>query len=232
MFRPLPWIAFAAACGVSHDVVEKDATPGAPAAPAPPVEVAAGLQPSGPVAGMPSVHVSYVSDDRFCSGTALTTTIAGPVAANDEPLRAFFAVSAPTGLSFDPDDKSAVEESLRRFNAFVETMKTLGATATKHYEEQLRSTDPAVSVPAAARISQISHRFATVMLHMEIPEDVRTGEFAEDKINAFCDKMEDVAEPLLQRAQEAATQCAARASEAGPGWWENVCRPTRNVADR
>jgi len=58
---------------------------------------------------------------------------------------------------------------------------------------------------------------------MEIPLSVRSGEFAADKIGVFCDKIEEMAEPILIRSESAAKVCADQASWMQPGWWTNVC---------
>lgn len=57
----------------------------------------------------------------------------------------------------------------------------------------------------------------------EVPADVRTGEFAQDKIDAFCGQLNEMAAAIIARAEEATQVCAQRVAEAGEGWWTSVC---------
>jgi hypothetical protein len=48
---------------------------------------------------------------------------------------------------------------------------------------------------------------------LEIPASVRTGPYADDKIEAFCDALIGAAEPVQQRAITAYEACVSRADE-------------------
>ena len=78
--------------------------------------------------------------------------------------------------------------------------------------------------PWAARIGQISQNFSDALFTAEIPKNVRTGEFADEKVEAFCDKMTEVAEPLEARSLEAYGVCLSKSTELG--WfsdWSKLC---------
>ena len=84
--------------------------------------------------------------------------------------------------------------------------------------------DPANSITAAARIGQISQNFSDALFTAEIPKDVRTGEFADEKVEAFCDRMTEVAEPLEARSLEAYGVCLSKSTDLG--WfsdWSKLC---------
>ena len=76
---------------------------------------------------------------------------------------------------------------------------------------------------AAARLAQIYWRLASVIARGEIPADVRTGDFAEDKINTFCDALAEQAEPIQALGEQAAGACADKQKGVAAGWWNDVC---------
>jgi hypothetical protein len=122
-----------------------------------------------------------------------------------------FALTFPTGLDFDPDPKKKTKKaaSLAKFNDFVENMKKVSGDARKFYEGWLTDDkrDAEAKVRAVARIVQIHTRVASLLVRAEIPKDVRSGEFRDEKVSAFCDQMMQVAEPLVAQSEEATRVC-------------------------
>ena len=142
----------------------------------------------------------------------------------DKDFEAYLSLSFPANLNFDPQNKAIKEKSLKRFDEWVKSKTKIGGDATKKYEEVLAIKDPANSIAAAARMGQITQNFSDALFTAEIPKDVRTGEFAEDKIDAFCDQMSTVADPLEKRSLEAFGVCLSKSTELG--WfsdWSKLC---------
>jgi tetratricopeptide (TPR) repeat protein len=81
------------------------------------------------------------------------------------------------------------------------------------YEVVATSNDPRSAVAAQARLAQTALRVAQIFLTVEIPKDVRTGEYADDKIQAFCDKLTEVAEAFETAAKATLEACVARSSQ-------------------
>jgi hypothetical protein len=185
---------------------------------------------SGEVAGLPGWKIQRKPDKNRCGGIAIVT-IRGKkkLAADDQPMAKVFALEFPKGLNFSPDprDKKVKEASLKRFNDFAMSMTALGSEGRNFYEKTIKLASAEnlaeTRVRAAARITQIQMRLASVVARAEIPKDVRTGEFAAEKIEAFCDKMAEVSEPLLVNAEQAMTVCAEVMANAPLGWWTAVC---------
>jgi hypothetical protein len=143
------------------------------------------------------------------------------VDAPDRPLADFLSIEYPLGLDFGDATRQA---SLDRFNGWLTDAKRRGETAVSAYTAQLAAaTDLGAQAAAAARLVQVSRVFAGLLMRAEIPVDVRSGEFADDKQAAFCDKLVEVARPLLARAGEQVTECARRAEKLPAGWWTPVC---------
>ncbi|MGE3767508.1 MAG: hypothetical protein AB7L94_34965, partial [Kofleriaceae bacterium] len=148
------------------------------------------------------------------------------IAAADKDFEAYLALTFPQNLNFDPDPKKKAikEKSLKRFNDWVEQKKKVGGEATKKYEGVLAIKDAANSITAAARLGQISQNFSDALFTAQIPQDVRTGEFADEKVEAFCDKMTEVAEPLEAASLNAYSVCLSKSTELG--WfseWSKMC---------
>lgn len=185
----------------------------------------------GPIAGLPGFSIKRTPSTSHCGGVKITTKRAKKIAPADKQIAAVFALEFPTGLDFDPDPKhkAARERSMKKFNDFVSTMTKLGGEATTFYADQAKTaTDAAKKASAMARVVQIQFRLTSVLARGEIPKDVRTGEFKDEKVAAFCDKMSEVSEPLLAQAESALELCAATARQsATTGWWNDVCGPSK-----
>jgi hypothetical protein len=178
----------------------------------------------GKIAGLAGFSIKRKADKTHCGGFAIVTTRAKKVAKEDEPLAAVFKIEFPKNLSFDAKDEKKKKASLDKFNQFLTELTQIGGDARKEYESKLiGDADQAVKIAAAARIAQIMTRLASVIARAEIPVDVRNGEYAEDKIKAYCDRMLEVAEPIQAQAELAMTACADKAKGAATGWWNEVC---------
>jgi TolA-binding protein len=146
------------------------------------------------------------------------------VAEADKDFEAYLALKFPANLNFDPQNKAVAEKSMKRFTEWVTEKTKVGGSATKKYEGVLGIKDAANSITAAARIGQISQNFSDALFTAEIPKDVRTGEFADEKVEAFCDALTEKAEPLEARSLEAYGVCLNKSTELG--WfsdWSKMC---------
>ena len=142
----------------------------------------------------------------------------------DRAFEDYLEMAFPQGLDFDPKNQTVANKSMQRFDKWVADKTKTGGKATSHYEDVLAVKDSATSIAAAARIGQIQQHFSDMLFTAEIPKDVRTGQFADDKITAFCDHMDEVAGPLEKRALEAFRTCLSKSTELG--WfsdWSKLC---------
>ena len=174
----------------------------------------------GDIEGFAGFSIKRKPDTTHCGGIAIVTTRAKKVPKDDQPLADVFSLEFPTGLSFDDKHKT---ESLKKFNAFLQRMTIVGAAAREHYEKQMHDGDVVAKMAGAARMAQIFTRLASLLARAEIPKDVREGDFAQDKIDAFCDRLVEVAEPMQGLAEQAMTECAAKKKIVNGGWWDAVC---------
>lgn len=179
----------------------------------------------GSVVGFDAFTIQHRKDSKYCGGVAIVVRrVPGkPIAKRDEPLAAVFAIKFPTDLDF----RTKRDASLKRFNGWVQTITTLGASARERYRDAVDPGNPDSRAIATARDAQIALRIASVLARAEIPFDVRTGEFAANKTDAFCTQMATLAEPLVARADAAiATLCPSVSAPRSPiGWWSTLCTP-------
>ena len=106
----------------------------------------------------------------------------------------------------------------------MEDTKAVAQTAIGFYKGRLAAaTEPMQKVDAAARLTQIPRYFAGLLVRAEIPLDMRSGELALEKRDAFCDAMANAAEGLLGQATEAARACTTLGEALPASWWTPVC---------
>ncbi|MGE0871215.1 MAG: tetratricopeptide repeat protein [Kofleriaceae bacterium] len=156
---------------------------------------------------------------RYYYGLAKTAAI-------DKDFEEYLDLEFPQNLNFDPDPKkkAITEKSLKRFNEWVTKKKKGRETLTAKYMAILGIKDAANSIAATARIGQISQNFSDALFTAEIPKDVRTGEFADEKVEAYCDRLTEVAEPLETDSLNAYGVCLTKSTELG--WfsdWSKLC---------
>ena len=125
----------------------------------------------------------------------------------DDELERYLELGFPAGLDFGPDRHSTKEASVRRFEAWVEAKNALAMHLRARYHAIAALDDPVAATIAASRAGMVVASYADALLTAEIPVDVRTGELAEDKIDAYCDGLTAVAEPLDARATAAFESC-------------------------
>jgi tetratricopeptide (TPR) repeat protein len=144
------------------------------------------------------------------------------IARADDDLERMIEQAFPTGLDFAGAGK---ERSMKRFQGWLADETKRGTALNRAYEAVLAMKDPSASIAAAARIGQVSETFARAMAVGEIPKDVRTGDFAKDKTQAYCDTLAQAADPLRAHAVEAFAVCAEKSIELSViDDWTALCR--------
>ncbi|MEZ4362316.1 MAG: hypothetical protein R3B48_19155 [Kofleriaceae bacterium] len=137
-------------------------------------------------------------------------------------FEAYLKLQFPDALDFDPKKRSSL--SKRRFEEWFSAKLRLGSAATASFGAVLEVKDAASTIAAVARVGQIPQLFSDALLTAEIPRDVRTGPFADEKVDAFCGTLSAVVEPLEAKAVEAYGACTTKAAELG--WssdWSRLC---------
>jgi len=196
-----------------------------PPAPAPATEQSDGFglhDMAGPIAGMAGFSIERSADATRCGGLAvrIVRDASVAVAPDDQPLADLLSTQYPLGLDFGDATR---QQSLRAFDSWFRDAKMRGDAARAAYAPKLEAPDPGMRVVAAARVVQVTRYFAGLLIRAEIPIDMRSSEYSDDKRDAFCDALAEAAKPLLASADETATKCAKVAEGLPAGWWSAVC---------
>ena len=185
---------------------------------------------AGAVPGMSSFRVVHRVDPDHCGGLAVTVErLDDKMSAVDLPLENVLEITFPTALDFSEPHRAA---GLKKFTVWVDHMSALASAGRAAYSERMMREGATTKerVIAAARIVQVQRHLASILVRAEIPLDVRSGEFAAEKSEAFCDRIAEVAEPIMLAGEGAAKVCANHARDIGRGWWTDVCTFTSVTA--
>ena len=144
----------------------------------------------------------------------------------EQDYEKFLAKEFPTGLDFDPNNKKKAEKSLKRFKDWFSGKNKTAVRLSKAYEavRSIRGGGFAWRIAGAARIGQIAQNFADGLFTAEIPKDVRSGKFAEDKVYAFCDQLAVETGPLEKQSVKAYEFCLNTSTKLN--WfnsWSELC---------
>lgn len=144
----------------------------------------------------------------------------------DVEFEKYIDLKFPQNLNFDPapEHKAIKEKSLKRFTEWFDQKTKASVSASQKYAKVLEVKDAANSIAAAARLGQITQDFSDALFTAPIPNDVRTGEFADEKVEAYCDTLTEKAEPLAARSLELFSACLGKSTELG--WfsdWSKLC---------
>jgi hypothetical protein len=162
---------------------------------------------------------------------------AAKIAEADLDFEKYLDLKFPTGLNFGdglPENKAKNEElakkSMARFKTWIEQKTKLGEDVNRKYEAVLAVKDNANSIVATARLGQVTQNFSDQLFTAEIPEEVRRPliidgyDVAQDKVDAYCDALTTVAEPLAAKSLVAYGVCLSKSTELG--WfseWSKMC---------
>ena len=144
----------------------------------------------------------------------------------DIEFEKYLDLKFPQNLNFDPapEHKAIKEKSLKRFTEWLDQKTKTSIGASAKYQKVLDIKDAANSIAAAARLGQITQNFSDQLFTAPIPNDVRTGEFADEKVEAYCDTLTEKAEPLAASSLERFGACLGKSTELG--WfsdWSKLC---------
>ena len=144
----------------------------------------------------------------------------------EDDYEQFLALEFPTRLDFSDRNPKRQKESTKRFLSWFENKLKLAVQSTKAFEDvrQIKGGGAAWAVAAAARIGQISQNFADGLYTAEIPADVRTGPYAEDGVDVYCDTLTEKAAPLEDQSVKAFDFCLGLSTDLN--WfnkWSRLC---------
>jgi tetratricopeptide (TPR) repeat protein len=142
----------------------------------------------------------------------------------DDTYEAFLDIKFPAKLDFNPKKPKVAKKSAKVFGDWFNKKVKAGSKAREAYESIIKTKDAANAIAAAARIGQIQQHFSDQLFTATIPSNVRTGPYAEDAVDAYCDALTTKAEPLSAKSIEAFSTCLNVSTNLG--WfseWSKLC---------
>jgi tetratricopeptide (TPR) repeat protein len=136
----------------------------------------------------------------------------------------YLAMPLPSALDFDTRKPAIAARSHQRFDAWLAGKMGLGARLRATYQALTTLGDAAIAIAAATRIAATSQNAAAQLYRAEIPANVRSGAYAQDASLAYCEALEQVAEPLETAALDYYQACLNTSTKLG--WfsaWSRIC---------
>ena len=131
----------------------------------------------------------------------------------------YLALPLPTGLDFTA---ARAAQSHKRFDAWLIGKRDV-ALALKHaYEAIVKLGDGATAIASASRLGQVYESFSGQLFRAEIPVNLRTGPYAEEATQTYCDAVTEAAEPLEVEAKTAYQLCLQTSTRLG--WFSEASR--------
>ncbi len=142
----------------------------------------------------------------------------------EQEYEAFLDVDFPKKLDFDPRNPRKRKKSEKAFKEWLKDKTKLSVKASKMYNEVRETTGGGAeyAIAAASRMGQVAQNFSDALFTAQIPKDVRSGRFAEDKVDAYCDELTTAAQPLENRSVEAFGFCLGLSTKLN--WFNNWSR--------
>lgn len=144
----------------------------------------------------------------------------------EEQFENFLAVEFPEKLDFSERNAKKKADSEKRFTKFLAEKEKQGSRANDAYKgvRAVRGGGAAWAIAASARIGQISQNAADALYTAEVPRDVRSGPYAEDSWDAYCDTLTTAAGPLEERSVAGFRSCLETSTSLN--WfnkWSKLC---------
>ncbi len=131
----------------------------------------------------------------------------------------YLALAIPANLDFTP---ARAAQSRKRFDAWLAAKSAVAAGLAKSYQDVAALKDGATSIAAAARTGQVFESFSGQLFRAEIPASLRTGPYAAEASQAYCDAVTEAADPLEATALRMFETCLGTSTRLG--WFSESSR--------
>lgn len=150
----------------------------------------------------------------------------------------FLQVKFPQNLDFSPNNKARLAKSQKEFTKYLDTKGKLLSKTRETYQEVIKMKVPHWAIAASARIGQLFQNFADALYTAPIPKPPMppglTSKEAQEEFmlvfsDAYCEKLEEKATPLEDKAVEGLDTCLKKSTELS--WyneWSKLCEAELN----
>ncbi len=163
------------------------------------------------VAGEPGFALLYARAKRFCGGFEVRAVRTQDAIADVDTAPLYLLLPPPKlGLDASPPISSA---ELTRFSSWLVRFESTLAMIQKR-------ADASRDIAVVAHTIVAERYAAELLLRTAVPKSLLGGDAA---IEAFCDQLGEMADPILDDIQRRLTACRALLPNADPGFWDAVC---------
>lgn len=126
-----------------------------------------------------------------------------------EEYENYLRLEFPRGLSFTANNPKKSKKSMLRFTQWLQSKQSMSKKLGAGYNEikdNLKAS-PTFRIASVARMGLLTKNFSDNLQNADIPVEIRTGGYAQDSVNAYCDELHSQAKPLQESARSAFQHC-------------------------
>jgi tetratricopeptide (TPR) repeat protein len=134
---------------------------------------------------------------------------------------AYLDLAFPTGLDFDPKNRSVAAKSLARFERWLADKDAAAKQLASDYNAVVAIKDAPNAIVAAARVGQVAQNASDALFTAEIPSNIRPYQEA---VELYCDTLTAKTDALEALTVDAYTACLGTSTRLG--WfseWSRLC---------
>ncbi len=124
----------------------------------------------------------------------------------------YMAMAIPSNLDFTPARAAA---SRKRFDTWLAAKRNVALSLVKGYSDVASLKDGATSIASASRLGQVFESFSGQLFRAEIPASIRTGPYAAEASQNYCDAVTEAADPLEATAIKYYELCLGTSTRLG-----------------
>lgn len=180
-------------------------------------------------AGAAKITGKDETDKTYRTAETIRWVAAASFYTGEAKYEAFLGLKFPTGLNFDPAKAAKQKDSVKKFKAWQEQKEKLLADVNARYGGVVSTATSGGAninsaqwaIASAARMGQALQNYSDALFTAEIPKDVQA--YA-DAVDAYCDELTNLADPLEKKSIEAFSFCLDSSNKLN--WyneWTQLC---------
>jgi len=173
----------------------------------------------GNVRAAMAAFAAAIAASKGTDRAALYYTALAKLGLAERDYERYLALPLPTGLDFTP---ARAARSHKRFDSWLVGKRDVALGLKHAYEAIVKLGDGATAIASASRLGQVYESFSGQLFRAEIPANLRTGPYAEEASQTYCDAVTEAAEPLETEAKTAYQLCLQTSTRLG--WFSDASR--------
>lgn len=130
----------------------------------------------------------------------------------EHDYEAYLGVPIPDHLDFRPATQA---RDLKRFDTWLVNKRGIATALEAQYQAVVKLGEGATSIAAASRMGQVFESFSGQLFRAEIPAALRSGPYAEEASQTYCDTLTTAADGLEKLAVREYENCLVTSTRLG-----------------